>query len=176
MLPQPKQAGALQGFPIYQGFGGVEVAGTMVIQPPGRSTFAPVSRERFHAFEVGDIERQMTAGEPALRTAQAKYQALVSPEGRLAQEKRITDSLAQYAKTRPRTPEQMRYREEEVRRLEKEAEERLRVDATPEGNRLLGPLAERLAKARSAQAALTPAERGEQACHAEDSRVMGRTP
>jgi hypothetical protein len=176
LLTQPQLLGQLQGFPVYEGAGGTEVSGILVVQPPGRSLFAPVSRERFHAFEVTDLERQIKEGAPALKAAQDKYNGLVSPEGRAAQEKRIADSLAQYEKTRPRTPEQMRNRERDIRRLEAEEEARLRTDATAEGNRLLGPLAQQLAKARTALAALGDAERAQPACHAPDPRVTGPHP
>jgi hypothetical protein len=45
-----------------------------------------------------------------------------------------------YKNKRPRTPEQLAFREKELQRLDAEEEERLRVDATTEGNRLVGPL------------------------------------
>lgn len=176
MLPQPRVLGDVQGYPVYEGFGGSEVSGILVVQPAGRQLFVPVTRERFHAFEVADLERQLQAAQPALKSAQEKLAALTSAEGRAAQEKRIVDSLAQYEKTRPRTPEQMRSREQDIRRLEAEEEARLKLDATPDGNRLTGPLAERLTRAKTARAALSPAEQKAQACHAPDSRVMGPHP
>lgn len=176
LLPQPRVVGEVQGFPVYEGFGGIEVSGILVVQPAGRQLFVPVTRARFHDFEVSDLERQLQAAQPALKTAQEKLAALTSAEGRAAQEKRIADSLAQYEKTRPRTPDQMRSREQDIRRLEAEEEARLKADATPEGNRLTGPLHERLTRANAARAALSPAAQAEQACHAPDSRVMGPHP
>lgn len=166
LLPQPRQVGELQGFPIYEGFGGSEVSGILVVQPAGRSLFTPVSRERFHRFEVARLEKAMREAAPALKAAQEKYAALVSPAGRSAQEARLAASLEQYQKARPRTATQVADRDREIRRLEAEEEERLRVDATPEGHRLIGPLGARLASAKASLDALTPAERAEPACHA----------
>lgn len=176
LLPQPRVLGDVQGYPVYEGFGGVEVSGILVVQPERRQLFVPVTRERFHAFEVADLERQLQVAQPALKSAQDKLAALTSADGRAAQEKRIADSLAQYEKTRPRTAEQMRSREQDIRRLEGEEDARLKVDATPEGNRLTGPLNERLTRAKAARAALSPAEQTAPACHAPDSRVMGPHP
>jgi hypothetical protein len=174
--PAPALLGNVQGFPIYQGSGGTEVSGILVIQPEGRSLFAPVSRERFHRFEVADLERQIATAEPALKAAQAKYAAFTSADGLAARSKQIADSLDQYQKTRPRTTEQIASREKDLRRLDAEEAERLKVDATVDGHRLIGPLTRRLTQARAALDALTAGERSAPACHAPDSRVLGPHP
>jgi len=176
LMPQPKQVGDVQGFPVYEGFGGAEVSGILVIQPKGRSLFEPVSRERFHAFEVADFERRVAEAMPVIKTAQEKYAAFVSPEGRAAQQQRTATSLAQYEKARPRTAEQMTYRAQELKRLEADEEARLQADAAPATNRVVGPLTTQLAAATAARAALTATQRTEQACHVPDSRIMGPHP
>jgi hypothetical protein len=176
LYPEPRQVGAVQGFPVYEGFGGVEVSGILVVQAEGRSLFTPVTQERFHRFEVASLEKAIADAAPALKAAQEKYGAFVSPDGVAAREKQRLDSLAQYQKTRPRTPEQMASRERDLRRMDLEEEQRLKADATPQTHRLLGPLTDRLNRANAALAALGSDEKAAPACHQPDARVMGPHP
>lgn len=163
--PQPEQLGDLQGFPIYQGFGASEVSGILVILPPGKALFAPISQERFHLFAMARFEKQIAEAAPALKRARDEYDAAVSAAGRAAREARIAASLASYQQGRTRTPQQVRDRETELRRLDAQEEERLKQESSPETNRLLGPLQEGLRKAQQAYAALTPEQKNQPACH-----------
>ncbi len=174
--PQPQQLGDVQGFPVYEGFGSSELSGILIIQPPGRQLFTPVSRKRFHGFAVADLEKKLQSAMGALKSAQAKYAASTSAEGATAREKQIVASLEQYRTARPRTPEQMTYREQEVRRLDAEEIERQRLDAALDTNRLTGPLTVALTAAKASLAALTPDEQSSPACHLPDARDIGPHP
>ncbi len=176
LYPQPQQLGEVQGFPVYEGFGSAEVSGIMIVQPPGRELFTPVTRRRFHAFAVAELERQMQSGTAVLKTAQTKYAASTSAEGMAAREKQIVTSLAQYQTNRPRTPEQMASREQEIRRLDAEEIERQRLDAALETNRITGPLTVALTEAKASLAALSPEEQASPACHLPDTRNIGPHP
>lgn len=176
LLPQPALLGDVQGYPVYEGGGSVEVSGILVILPKGRSLFAPVTQQRFRAFEVADLEKQLASAASALTQARQRYDEAISDVGRAARDKRIADSLVQYQQGRSRTPEQVASRAQDLRRLDAEEEARLKADATPETNRLVGPLTMRLNAAKAGLAALSPAELAEPACHAPDSRVMGPHP
>lgn len=176
LLPQPKQVGEVQGFPVYEGSGSVEVSGILVILPKGRNLFDPVTQERFRTFEVADLEKQLGQAASALTEAKRRYDDAVSEAGRAARDKRMADSLAQYQQGRSRTPEQVASRAQDLRRLDAEEEARLKAEATPETNRLVGPLTTRLNAAKSARAALSTDELAAQACHLPDSRIMGPHP
>ena len=176
LMPEPRQLGQVQGFPVLEGFGGAETSGILVITPKGRSVFEPVSRERFQAFEIAELQKQIAQGMSTVKAAQEKGAALTSPEGRAARDARIATSLGQYEKARPRTPEQMTSRGQELRRLEAEEEARLQAEATPSTNRLVGPLTTRLTAATAALTALSPTDRAQQACHLPDARVQGPHP
>ena len=170
LLPEPKRVGELQGFPIYAGFGGLEVSGTLVVLPPGRSLFVPVAQERFHRFAIGQLEKQLKEAQPALVRAQQLYSEATSAAGQERRKAQRAQSLEDYRKKRPRTPEQLAYREKELEKLDADELERLRVDATPEGNRLTGYLSKDLAAAKARFAALSPTERAAPAWHLPDSR------
>ncbi len=176
LLPQPKQVGDVQGFPVYEGAGSVEVSGILVVQPKGRSLFAPVSQERFRKFEVADLERQLAEAAPALTQARQRYDEAVSEAGRAAREKRIADSLTQYQQGRTRTPEQVASRMQDLRRMDAEEEARLKAEASPDTHRVVGPLTTRLNAAKAALAAQSPADLAEPACHQPDSRIIGPHP
>lgn len=176
LLPQPRQLAEVHGFPVWEGGGSVETSGILTILPKGRSLFEPVSRERFGTFEVADLQKQIADGMAAVEAAQEKLAALTSPEGRAAQQKRQAESLAQYEKARPRTPEQMAARAQDLKRFDAEEEARVHAEATPATNRLVGPLTTRLNAASAALAALSATERTQQACHLPDSRVIGPHP
>jgi len=171
--PQPPQVGELQGFPIYQGYGGSEVSGILVILPPGRPLFTPISQERFHRFTIARLEKQMASAAPALKQARDTYAAAISAEGRTAREARLAASLAGYQKGRARTPDQVRNREADLRRMDAEEEQRLKLEAAPETNRLLGPLGVALGKAQQGFAALTASEKAQPACHQPYARDSG---
>jgi hypothetical protein len=172
-FPVPPKVADVQGFAVYQGYGSVEVSGILVILPPGKELFAPITQERLHRFTIARLENQIAAAAPALKRARELYDAAISPGGRAAFETRIATSLESYRKARPRTAEQLRYRETELRRLETQEEERLKLEASPESNRLTGPLHQSLLNARQAFAALTSAQRTLPACHAVHPRDSG---
>lgn len=176
LLPQPRQVGEVQGFPVYEGAGSVEVSGILVILPKGRALFDPVTQERFRRFEVADLEKQLAQAGSALAQARQRYEEAVSDAGRAARDKRMADSLVQYQQGRSRTPEQVASRAQELRRMDAEEEARLRAEAAPETNRLVGPLTARLTAARASLAALSPADLAAPACHLPDSRIMGPHP
>lgn len=176
LFPEPKRLGEVQGFPVYQGFGGNEVSGILVVQPQGRALFAPVPQERFHKFAIAQLEKQLKDAQPALVRAQQTYAEAVSPAGKARRAVQLAKSLEDYKNKRSRTPEQLAYREKELAKLDAEEEERLRVDATPEGNRLTGYLSKDLADAKRAFAALSPTERTQPAWHLPDSRRTGPHP
>ena len=171
--PMPPQVGQLQGFPVCQGYGAVEVSGILIILPPGKELFTPISQERFHLFAIARLEKKIADAAPALKRAREAYQAAVSAEGRAARESRIAASLAAYQKGRPRSPEQVRGREAELRRLDADEQERLKQESSPETNRLLGPLHEELRKAKQAYAVMGPAQKTQPACHLPNERDSG---
>jgi hypothetical protein len=169
-MPEPKRLGDVQGFPVYKGFGGSEVSGILVIQPQGRSLFAPISQERFHKFAIAQLEKRLKDAQLTLVRAQQVYAEASSPAGKARRAAQLVKSLEDYKNKRPRTPEQLAYREKELARMDAEELERLRIDATPEGNRLTGYLSKDLAEARAQLAALTPDERAQPAWHLPNSR------
>jgi len=171
--PVPPKVAEVQGFPVYQGYGSAEVSGILVILPPGKDLFAPITQERFHVFTIARLEKQIAAAAPALKRAREQYDAAIAPAGRAALEARIASSLETYKKNRTRTPEQIRYRETELRRLEVQEEERLKLEASSDTNRLIGPLQQDLLKARQAYTALTSVQRAQPACHLVHSRDSG---
>ncbi|MBL0156922.1 MAG: hypothetical protein IPP47_07425 [Bryobacterales bacterium] len=171
--PVPPKLADVQGFPVYQGYGSAEVSGILVILPPGKELFAPITQERFHLFAIARLEKQIATAAPALKRARELYDAAITPAGRAALETRIASSLESYTKNRPRTPEQIRYRETELRRLEAQEEERLKLEASPDTNRLIGPLQQDLVKARQAFAALTAGQKPLPACHLVHPRDSG---
>jgi hypothetical protein len=171
--PVPPKVAEVQGFPVFQGYGAVEVSGILVILPPGKELFAPITQERFHLFAIARLEKQIAAAAPVLKRARELYDAAISPEGRAALEARIAVSLETYKKNRPRTPEQIRYRDAELRRLAVQEEERLKLEASPDTNRLTGPLQQELLQARRAFAGLTPAQKAQPACHLVHPRDSG---
>lgn len=57
--------------------------------------------------------------------------------------------------------------------MDAEEEQRLKLEAAPETNRLLGPLGESLRQARQAYAALTPSAKPQPACHQPHPRDSG---
>ncbi len=176
LYPQPTLLGNVQGFPVYQGFGAAEVSGILVIQPEGRSLFEPVSQERFRRFAIATMEKRLQEYAPSLKSAQEKYNAAVSEEGRAARQARIAQSLEEYGKARQRTSEQMAYRRTSLETLDAEEVERLRLESIPESNRLHGPLIASIARERAALDALSPEERGAPACTVRDSRDPGPHP
>ncbi len=171
--PIPPRLAELQGFPVYQGYGSVETSGILVILPPGKELFTPISQERFHLFAIARLEKQIAEAAPALKRARDDYEAAISEAGRAARESRIAASLVTYQQGRSRTPQQVKDRETEVRRLEANEEERLKLEASPETNRLLGPLNEQLRKTQQAYAALPQARKTEPACHLSHERDSG---
>jgi hypothetical protein len=171
--PMPPRVGEVQGFPVYEGYGAVEVSGILVILPPGKELFTTISQERFHLFAIARLEKQITEAAPALKRARDDYEASISAAGRAARESRIVASLVTYQQGRSRTPQQVKDRETDLRRLDAAEEERLKLEASPETNRLLGPWYEQLRKAQQAHAALAPAQKTQPACHLPNERNSG---
>lgn len=107
LYPQPQKLAEVQGFPVYQGFGGAEVAGILVILPPGKALFTPVTQERFHRFAIAQLEKRLKEAQPALDRAQKDYSEATSTQGKARRVAQLAQSLEDYKKKRPRTPEQL---------------------------------------------------------------------
>lgn len=176
LFPEPKRLGEVQGFPVYQGFGGDEVSGILVILPPGRALFAPVSQERFYRFALDTLEKRLQEAQPALLRAQQLYNDALSAAGKAKRAAQRAQSLDDYRKKRPRTPEQLTDRAKELERLDAEELERWRVEATFEGNRVTGWLGAERTALQARYATLSAAQKAQPAWHLPDSRLTGPHP
>lgn len=176
LYPQPKVLGEVQGFPVYQGFGSVEVSGILVILPEGESLFEPVTQERFRRFTIAWMEKRLKEYEFGLKAAADKYAAATSEEGKLARAARIEQSLVDYQKGRQRTATQIAERRTTLRKMDADEVEAMRLESVPESNRLMGPLMKSIARERNVLESMSADERASQACTTPDSRDPGPHP
>lgn len=176
LYPQPKILGEVQGFPVYQGFGSVEVSGILVILPEGKSLFEPVTQERFRRFTIATMEKRLDEYRLGLKAAAERYAAAISEDGKAARAARIEQSLVDYQKGRQRTATQIAERRTTMKKMDADEVEAMRLESVPETNRLMGPLMKAMAREREVLEAMSADERAAQACSTPDSRDPGPHP